>query len=73
MSAGYSVQGDTFVPGVPRVWIEKVATEQWDLAPDGKRAIAIVPVESQQAPQADHEIVILFNFFDEIRRKVPLP
>ena len=74
MSASYSVQGDTFVPGTSRVWIDKLGTEeQWDLAPDDKRVIAIVPVEEQQAPQADHEITILFNFFDELKRKVPVP
>jgi hypothetical protein len=30
------------------------------------------PVETPEAPKADHEVVFLFNFFDELRRKVPL-
>ncbi len=29
--------------------------EQWDLSPDGKRVIALMPVEAERAPQADHD------------------
>jgi hypothetical protein len=45
---------------------------RWDLAPDGKRVAVLTPVESAEAPKQDHEIVMLLNFFDELRRKVPL-
>jgi dipeptidyl aminopeptidase/acylaminoacyl peptidase len=44
----------------------------WDLAPDGKRAAVLTPVESAQAPTQEHEVVFLQNFFDELRRRVPL-
>lgn len=41
--------------------------------PDGKRLVAVTPVESfggtESAPKQDHEIVMLLNFFDELRRK----
>jgi serine/threonine-protein kinase len=74
MTASYTVQGDTFVAGKPRVWIQGLGSNTlWDLAPDGKRVIALLPVETTQGTQQqDHEVVVLFNFFDELRRKAPL-
>jgi WD40 repeat protein len=72
MTVSYTVQGDTFVAGTPRVWIESLGGTNWDLAPDGKRVLVAAPAETQKAPQQDHEIVLLLNFFDELRRKMPL-
>jgi hypothetical protein len=70
MSVTYKVNGDTFVPDKPRVLIEK-AGRQWDLAPDGRVAL-IEPVESQSdtVPAAEHHVVFLEHFSDEVRRKV---
>jgi hypothetical protein len=31
----------------------------------------VAPVDTPEAPKADHEVVFLQNFFDELRRKVP--
>lgn len=55
----------------PRVWLAKVGGDQWDLAPDGKRVVVRTPVDAPQAPKQDHEIVLLQNFFDELRRLAP--
>jgi hypothetical protein len=55
----------------PRVWIAKLGGTQWDLAPDGKRVAVVTPVNSPEAPRQEHEIVMLQNFFDELRRRVP--
>jgi Tol biopolymer transport system component len=71
MAASYTVKGDTFVPDKPRVWLAKLGGTDWDLAPDGKRVAVLTPVESTEAPKQEHEIVLLQNFFDELRRKVP--
>jgi serine/threonine-protein kinase len=71
MAARYSVQGDTFVPEKPRVWIPNVGAGQWDLAPDGRRAAVIVPVESEDTRKQEHEVVFLQNFVDELRRRAP--
>jgi serine/threonine-protein kinase len=71
MAVSYTVNGDTFVPDKPRVWIAKLGGTDWDLAPDGKRAAVVTPVESGGAPPRDNETVFLLNFFDELRRKVP--
>jgi Tol biopolymer transport system component len=75
MAVGFSVKGSTFVAEKPRLWIAKldsgIFSGQWDLAPDGKRVAVLTPVESTQAPMQEHEVVLLVNFFDELRRKVP--
>jgi len=43
-----------------------------DLSADGRRLVAIVPEHAATAPQVEHEVVFLQNFFDELRRKVPV-
>jgi dipeptidyl aminopeptidase/acylaminoacyl peptidase len=76
MAASYAVKGDTFVAEKPRVWIAKLGGAagyaMWDLAPDGKRVAVLAPAESAEAPKQDHEVVFLENFFDELRRRVPV-
>jgi serine/threonine-protein kinase len=72
MTASYSVKGDTFVAEKPRVWIAALGGTHWDLAPDGKRVAVVIPEGSSQPPQPEHEIVMLQNFADELRRRVPL-
>jgi eukaryotic-like serine/threonine-protein kinase len=80
MAASYTVKGDAFLAEKPRVWIAKLgaadpAFPMWDLSPDGKRVVVVTPVESpggtESTPQQDHEIVMLLNFFGELRRKLP--
>jgi eukaryotic-like serine/threonine-protein kinase len=71
MAVRYSVNGDSFVAEKPRVWIAKLGGTQWDLAPDGKRVAVLTPVAAE-TPKPDHEVTILFNFFDELRRRVPV-
>jgi serine/threonine-protein kinase len=68
----YTGSGDTFVADKPRVWIEKLGKLlDGDMAPDGKRMLVLAPVESAETPKQDHEVVFVFNFFDELRRRVP--
>jgi len=71
MAASYTVKGDTFVAGKPRVWIAKLGGTGWDVAPDGKRVLVLTPVESAEAPKQEHEVVFLENFFDYLRQRVP--
>jgi hypothetical protein len=71
MAVNYSVNGDSFVLEKPRVWIEKLGGTDWDLAPDGKRVVVLTPADSPEAQKAEHEVVLLENFFDELRRRVP--
>ncbi|HYW42455.1 MAG TPA: protein kinase [Bryobacteraceae bacterium] len=74
MAVTYSVNGDSFVPEKPRVWIEKLAgtsSNSFDLAPDGKRVLVLTPPGTPEAPKTVHEVTFLLNFFDELRRRVP--
>ena len=82
MTAGYTVSGNTFVAQKPRVWIAKLGgsqlgggqlggTQPWDLAPDGQRVAVVTSADSDAASTQDHQVVFLFNFFDELRRRVP--
>jgi hypothetical protein len=77
MAVKYTVKGDSFDAERPTVWAPKLGgvggvRSAWDLAPDGKRVVVLTPVESAEAPKQEHEIVMLLNFFDELRRKVPV-
>jgi serine/threonine-protein kinase len=79
LAASYTVKGDTFVADKPRVWIGQLGAglsglggSTWDVAQDGKRVVVLTRVESADAPKQEHEVVFLLNFFDELRRRVPL-
>jgi hypothetical protein len=38
----------------------------------GNRVAVITPEDAPGTPKADHTFVLLENFFDELRRRVPL-
>ena len=75
MRVSYAVSGTTFVADKPRVWIAALGgarADDWDSAPDGKRVAEVIPEGARTATQQEHEIVMLLNFADELRRRVPL-
>jgi hypothetical protein len=72
MAARYTVQGDTFIAEKPRVWIAKLGGTLFDVAPDGRRVAVLAPVAAADAPEQEHEVVLVQNFFDELRRRAPL-
>jgi serine/threonine-protein kinase len=79
MVAAYTVKGDSFVADKPRVWSEKqtlggfgAGGKNVDLAPDGKRIVALMPVETAEAQKAQNQVTFLMNFSDELRRKAPI-
>jgi hypothetical protein len=41
-------------------------------APDGKRIVALMPVERAEGQEAQSQEIFLENFFHEVRRKVPV-
>ena len=43
----------------------------YDLAPDGKRIAAVMPVEGVEAQPTQSHVIFLENFADELQRKVP--
>ncbi|MGE5833618.1 MAG: protein kinase domain-containing protein [Acidobacteriota bacterium] len=72
MTVSYTVKDTTFIADKPRVWIASLSgATGWDLARDGKRVVALIPESTAKAPPPEHEIVMLQNFADELRRRVP--
>ena len=74
MVVTYTVKGDVFLADRPRLWTEKrlaetSATQNLDIAPDGKRFVALMPVTSLDAQRAATHVIFLQNFTDEIRRR----
>ena len=45
-----------------------VAGYSWDLSPDGQRFLVI---ENPEASSPLTELVVISNFFDEVRRRIP--
>ena len=72
MAVSYSVNGNAFVPEKSRVWAAQAGGQFQDLSPEGKRAVILSPVGTPEAPTAEHEVVLIQNFLDELRRKLPL-
>ncbi len=76
MIVPYTAAGDSFAAENPRLWSEgrfrRSAALQYrpfDLHPDGKRFALALPTEAENAQQ--DKIVLVFNFFDELRRIAP--
>jgi hypothetical protein len=74
----YTVQGNAFSAEKPRAWSERQlanlfnTSKNLELAPDGKRFAVILPAEEPGSQQAKNRITFVENFFDEVRRRVPL-
>ena len=73
------LKGDSIVVDQPRAWTEKrllntaeFSTGTFDLAPDGKRVAVLMEVETPESQLARNHVVLLINFFDELRRRVPV-
>jgi Tol biopolymer transport system component len=71
MVATYATKRDSFAADEPRIWSPVVA-HFFDVAPDGKRIAAPVRLETLDTPRAQSHVVFLLNFYDELRRKVPV-
>jgi eukaryotic-like serine/threonine-protein kinase len=76
MLANYTAKGDDFfTAGKPQVWSQKNLIEAggnytYDLTPDGKRfAVVLNPYGTEE--RSTDSVIVLLNFFDELRRKVP--
>jgi serine/threonine-protein kinase len=77
MVAAYTVKGDSFLPDKPRMWSEKRLANvgdigNYDLAPDGKRIVGLMPDETAGEQKAQNHVIFLLNFFDELKRRAPV-
>jgi hypothetical protein len=72
----YATSGDSFHADKPQLWSPGQFTASvlnsfnFDLHPDGKRFAVLKAPGTEQTP-AVNKVSFIFNFFDEIRRKVP--
>jgi serine/threonine-protein kinase len=75
MVVNYTVKGDSFDTDRPRLWSEKQlantgANQNFDLAPDGKRFVVLMPAEGPEPRETQNHLTLVVNFFDEVRRRV---
>ena len=71
--APYTVQGDAFVAGTPRLWSQKAPPilgggAYLAMMPDGKRFIVALPPSAAE-PQT--HLTVLLNFGEWLRQQVP--
>ena len=77
MVASYRIEGGAFQRDPPRLWsksrylLSGGGGRSFDLHPDGNRFVMAVAPEVQDSIKRD-ELVFVFNFFDELRRLVPV-
>jgi len=76
MVVTYTAFGDSFQADRPQLWSPGQFTERgagnnnFDLHPDGKR-FAVLKAPSTEQAAAVNKVSFIFNFFDELRRKLP--
>jgi Tol biopolymer transport system component/predicted Ser/Thr protein kinase len=75
MVLDYTVNGDSFVPGKPRLWSDKqiyyAGVTNLALAPDGKRFAVFPMPEAAPGEKGSVHVTFLLNFFDELKRRLP--
>jgi len=76
MVVDYRVESGGFIPGKPRLWSDRrifyTGTSNLDLAPDGKRFLVLMTPEPAPGDRNPVHITMLLNFFDEVKRKIPV-
>jgi serine/threonine-protein kinase len=76
MLVNYTTSGDSFNAGKPHLWSPahfdaRSHLGTFDLHPDGKR-FAVLKAPATEQTAAVNKVNFIFNFFDELRRTVPL-
>jgi serine/threonine protein kinase/Tol biopolymer transport system component len=76
MAVTYTASGDSFRADKPRLWSPGqfadlgTGTYAFDLHPDGKR-FAVLKAPGTEQTATVNKVSFIFNFFDELRRKLP--
>jgi serine/threonine-protein kinase len=75
MVVDYTLREGAVVVSKPRVWFGKQLVNlgtaiEMDFAPDGKRAIVLMPAESPEPRETQSHVTLVVNFFEEVRRRV---
>ena len=74
MVVSYSAKGDSFGAMKPSPWggayvMNNGPGATWDLAPDGKRIIAVTTGADDEKQIPPTHLTFLFNFFDDLQRR----
>ena len=80
MVASYTAKGDSFLADKPRLWSERRLPDSgtvglipsFAIAPDGKRFAILMPTDTADEQKPPTQMTFLFNFFDNLRRRVPV-
>ncbi len=72
VTAAYAARGDSFVSEKPRIWSERRLAEAgqlsaFDLAPDGKRVVALFDADESKP---ETHLRVMLNVGDELRRRM---
>lgn len=75
MVTDYKVEGDSFLPGKPRVWYDQplffAGTANLALLPDGKRFAVLALPDTALGEKGTVHVTMLLNFLDELKRRIP--
>jgi hypothetical protein len=76
MVVRYSVFGESFHADKPRLWSPGQFTDlgvfpNFDVHPDSKRFAVLKAPEAESQNAGQNKVNFIFNFFEELRRKVP--
>src|SRR5207247_2270486 len=76
MVQDFTISGDTFSPGAARQWsptpiFATAAFQNFDMFPDGKRAIVVALTDQYSGGTTGQHATFLLNFFDELKRRLP--
>jgi hypothetical protein len=77
MVEDYTATRDSFMPGKPRMWSNQQlhavgGALNYDLARDGKRFAILPELKAPTEEKGNVHVTFLLNFFDELRRRVPV-
>jgi serine/threonine-protein kinase len=75
MIVPYSEKNGAFVPGKPREWTgtrlaDTGVINNFDVDSDGTRVLGLLPADSDADRHNRNSIIVVLNFFEEVRRKV---
>ena len=75
MFVTYTAEGDRFVSSAPRPWSQDPLADtavlpNFDIAPDGERVVALVPVTRPEEQQSVNHVTFMLNISEEIRKRI---
>lgn len=75
MAVTYTSRGDTFVSSAPRPWSQHALADtgvlpNFDIAPDGERVLALMPVARPEEQQTVNHVTFMLNVSEQIRNRM---